>query len=33
MEQSTEDEDKEDDESNILATNVDSPPNSLVIEL
>ena len=33
MEQSTEDEDEEDDESNILSTNVDSPSNSLVIEL
>ena len=29
----TEDEDEEDDESNILSTNVDSPSNSLVIEL
>ena len=35
MEQSTEaeDEDEDDDESNILLTNVDSPSNSLVIEL
>ena len=33
MEQSTEDEDEEDNESNILSTNVDSPSNSLVIEL
>ena len=33
IEQSTEDEDEEDDESNILSTNVDSPSNSLVIEL
>ena len=33
MEQSTEDEDEEDDESNILSTNMDSPSNSLVIEL
>ena len=32
-EYSTEDEGKEDDESNILSTNVDSPSNSLVIEL
>ena len=31
IEQSTEDE--EDDESNILSTNVDSPSNSIVIEL
>ena len=33
IEQSTEDEDEEDDESNILSTNVDSPSNSIVIEL
>ena len=33
MEQLTEDEDGEDNESNILSTNVDSPSNSLVIEL
>ena len=33
IEQLTEDEDEEDDESNILSTNVDSPSNSLVIEL
>ena len=33
IEQSTEDEDEEDNESNILSTNVDSPSNSLVIEL
>ena len=33
MEYLTEDEDEEDDESNILSTNVDSPSNSLVIEL
>ena len=33
MEQSTEDEDEEYGESNILSTNVDSPSNSLVIEL
>ena len=32
-EYSTEDEDEEDDESNILSTNVDSPSDSLVIEL
>ena len=32
-EYSTEDEDEEDDKSNILSTNVESPPNSLVIEL
>ena len=32
-EYSTEDEDEEDDESNIVSTNVDSPSNSLVIEL
>ena len=33
IEQSTQDEDEEDDESNILSTNVDSPSNSIVIEL
>ena len=33
MEYSAEDEDEEDGESNILSTNVDSPSNSLVIEL
>ena len=33
IEHSTENEDEEDDESNILSTNVDSPSNSLVIEL
>ena len=33
MKQSTEDEDEEDYESDILSTNVDSPSNSLVIEL
>ena len=33
MEYLTEDEDEEDNESNILSTNVDSPSNSLVIEL
>ena len=33
MEYLTGDEDKEDNESNILSTNVDSPSNSLVIEL
>ena len=32
-EYSTKDEDEEDNESNILSTNVDSPSNSLVIEL
>ena len=32
-EYSTEEEDEEDKESNILSTNVDSPSNSLVIEL
>ena len=33
IEQSTEDEDEEHDESNMLSTNMDSPSNSLVIEL
>ena len=33
IQQSTKDEDEEDDESNILSTNVDSPSNSIVIEL
>ena len=33
MEYLTEDEDEEDDESNIQSTNMDSPSNSLVIEL
>ena len=33
MEYLTEDEDEEDNESNILSTNVDSPSNSVVIEL